>query len=171
MSELADIAALHADERVWLHRPEGRHTSVEHTRSKVVQMEHQWARDGLGYWVARLQQPVAGLPAGACVGVGGCAVEADRGWWNLYYRFRPESHGHGLATELCQAALTAARSVDTQRPVIASLLEENLASKMTAERAGLSLQWRGSDKARASAVRLVYADRTLDADELAAVLA
>ena len=107
MPELADIVALHADERVWRHRPEGRHTSIEHTRSKVTEMEHQWNRDGLGYWVARLRRPLAGLPAGTCVGVGGCAVEGDRDWWNLYYRFRPESHGHGLATELCQAALRA----------------------------------------------------------------
>ena len=170
MSELADINALHADERVWRHRPEGRHTSIEHTRNKVTAMEHQWNRDGLGYWVARLHQPLAGLPAGACVGVGGCAVERHRGWWNLYYRFRPESHGHGLATELCQAALRAARSVDAERPVIASLHEENLASKATAERAGLSLQWRGPGKESAGAVLLVYADRTIDTEELAELL-
>jgi hypothetical protein len=130
MSALDDIAALHGDERVWRHRPEGRHTSIEYTRSKIAAMERRWARDGLGYWVARLHQPLAGLPAGACVGVGGCAVESPRGGWNLYYRFRPESHGHGLA-----------------------------------------LQWSGAGKDDDDgAVHLVYADRTLDTQELAALL-
>lgn len=169
MAELADIAALHADPRVWRHRPEGRHTSVEHTRRKVIEMEQQWTRDGLGYWVARLRQPIAELPVGACVGVGGVAVEAHRGWWNLYYRFRPEAHGHGLATELCQAALTAARSVGAERPVIASLLQDNVASEATAKAAGLRLQWSGPDMERSDAIRLIYADRAVNAAELAAL--
>jgi len=125
---------------------------------------------GLGYWVARLRQPLAGLPAGTCVGVGGCAVEGNRGGWNLYYRFLPESQGHGLATELCQAALEAARSVDAGRPVIASPAEENLASRATAERAGLRLQWRGPGGPPDGGVRLVLADRTIGTEELAALL-
>lgn len=164
MAELAEIAALHADERVWRYRPQGRHTSMHYTRTKVVAMEEQWHRDGLGYWVARLRGPVAGLPVGACVGVGGCAVEGRRDWWNLYYRFRPEAHGHGLATELCQAALAAARSVAAGRPVVATLAETNDASRATAERAGLRLQWRGHD--HEGIVQLIYADRELDASEL-----
>lgn len=127
-------------------------------------MEQQWARDGLGYWTARLREPVAELPAGAFVGVGGCAVESPRDWWNLYYRFRPESQGHGLATELSEAALTAAHAVDAGRPVVASLLADNHASRVTAERAGLRLQWREPDEGRSDAVRLIYADRAIDAD-------
>lgn len=162
MADLEDVAALHADERVWRHRPEGRHTSVEYTRGKVIGMERQWARDGLGYWTARLRAPVGDLPAGAFVAVGGCAVE-EPGWWNLYYRFRPESQGHGLATELSDAALTAAHAADAARPVVASLHADNHASRVTAERAGLQLQWREPDEARPDTVRLIYADRTLDA--------
>ncbi|CAI9414389.1 GNAT family N-acetyltransferase [Nocardioides sp. T2.26MG-1] len=163
MAELDEVAALHADERVWQHRPEGRHPSVEHTRGKVVGMEQQWARDGLGYWTARLRQPIGELRAGEFVGVGGCAVETPDAWWNLYYRFRPEAHGHGLAAELSQAALTAAHDVDGDRPVVAILLEDNHASRVTAERAGLRLQRREPDGGRPDAVRLIYADRTLDA--------
>lgn len=117
--------------------------SVEYTRAKVTTMEQQWTRDGLGYWVARLRQPVAGASANTFVGVGGCAIEANEEWWNLYYRLRPESHGHGFATEICHAALAAAHAIDAERPVLANLLEENKASKATAERAGLHLQWRG----------------------------
>ena len=167
MAELDEVAALHADERVWRHRPEGRHTSVEYSRGKVVEMEQQWARDGLGYWTARLRAPIGDLPAGAFVGVGGCAVGAPESWWNLYYRFRPGSQGHGLATELSEAALTAAHAVDAERPVVASLLADNHASRVTAERAGLQLQWREPGEARPDAVRLIYADRTLDSHSAA----
>ena len=67
-------------------------------------------------------------------------------------------------------ALGAARSADAERPVIASLAEDNLASKATAERAGLRLQWRGPGEAPGGADRLVYADRTIDTRELAALL-
>jgi RimJ/RimL family protein N-acetyltransferase len=170
MDELDELAALHADERVWLHRPDGRHVSVEYSRAKVAEMEQQWSRDGLGYWVARLGQPIAGVSADTFVGVGGCAVEASGDWWNLYYRLRPELHGHGFATEICHAALAAAHSVCAERPVLANLLEENRASKATAERAGLQLQWRGHGRGSPEAVRLIYADRPLDADQLAAVV-
>lgn len=129
-------------------------------------MENQWRRDGLGYWVARLRHPLGQLPAGAFVGVGGCAFDAHKDAWNLYYRFRPESHGHGLATELANAAIAAAHRVAPERPVVASLVEHNAASKTTAERAGLRLQWRGPDASNPGAVRLVLADRALDADQL-----
>ena len=169
MAELDEVAALHADERVWTHLPQGRHPSVDHTRTKIDAMEHQWSRDGLGYWVARLRQPLAGLSIGDFVGIGGCAIESDARWWNLYYRFRPESQGNGLAAELCQAALLAARSVNAERPVVARLVEHNRASKATAERAGLRLQWRGPDSDGSDAVRLVYADRSLDAELLGAI--
>ncbi len=81
MDELDELAALHADERVWLHRPDGRHVSVAYSRAKVAEMEQQWSRDGLGYWVARLGQPIAGGSADTFVGVGGCAVEASGDWW------------------------------------------------------------------------------------------
>lgn len=171
MAELDEIAALHADERVWRHRPEGRHASVDHTRGKVLEMEEQWRRDGLGYWTAHLRHPLGQLPAGAFVGVGGCAVESHGEPWNLYYRLRPESQGHGLATELAKAAVAAAQRVAPDRSVIASLLEQNVASKKTAERAGLRLQWRGPDAGIPGAVRLLLADRPLDIDQLTALVA
>ena len=55
-------------------------------------------------------------------------------------------------------------------PVTAKLLERNEASRRTAEAAGLQLVWRGRDLGNAdeTAVRLVYADRELDAATLRA---
>ena len=79
------------------------------------------------------------------VGTGGCALRVGTSWWNLYYRLTPAAWGHGLAAELVTAALDAARAVDPSRPVVAYLLEHNVESRVRAERAGLSLVWRGPD--------------------------
>jgi RimJ/RimL family protein N-acetyltransferase len=94
-------------------------------------------------------------------------------WWNLYYRFTPPAWGLGLAAELVDAALDAARAVEPDRPVIAYLLEHNVESRGRAERAGLTQVWRGPDAGNPDpdAVRLVYADRPLPADLLARVTA
>jgi RimJ/RimL family protein N-acetyltransferase len=165
------MAVLHADERVWRHLPIGRHTDVEQTRAYLLERERQWDRDGLGYWVARLTEPVGELASGAVAGIGGCAIPAGTTWWNLYYRLAPEVHRHGLATELCRAAIGAAHRTQESLPVIAFLVEHNHASKSTAERAGLSLAWRGPDAGNPdpTAVRLIYSDRILDDPRLNAL--
>ena len=171
LDHLDEMAALHADERVWRHLPSGRHTDREQTREYLLERERQWQRDGLGYWVARLRQRVGDLAAGQTAGIGGCAIPAGSTWWNLYYRLKPEVHGHRLAAELCAMAIKAARRVDSTQPVIAFLLEHNRASKATAERAGLTLAWRGPDAGNPDpqAVRLIYADRALDDTRLQAL--
>ena len=63
------------------------------------------------------------------------------------------------------AAIEAARTVDPERPVVAVLLEHDERSRGLAERAGLELFWRGPDAGDPdpAAVRLVHADRVLDA--------
>jgi hypothetical protein len=57
--------------------------------------------------------------------------------------------------------------------VIAYLLEHNVQSRGRAEKAGLSLVWRGPDAGNPDpdAVRLVYADRPLPGDLLARITA
>lgn len=157
--------ALMSDPAVWAHLPSGRHTSPERTAEAIQHSVGHWERGGLGYWTARLLVDLAGTPlrAGDVVGTGGCALRVGTAWWNLYYRLTPAAWGHGLAAELVTAALDAAREVDPDRPVVASLLEHNVESRVRAERAGLSLVWRGPDAGNPdpSAVRLVYADRPL----------
>ena len=171
LGDLDAMASLHADERVWRHLPSGRHTDVEQTRRYLVERERQWRSDGLSYWVAWLRASVGQLDAGQVAGIGGCGIPSGSTWWNLYYRLTPEVHGHGLATELCRAAISAAHRVRRDLPVVAFLLEHNHASKATAERAGLALAWRGQDVGNPdpSAVRLIYADRHLDAARLSAI--
>jgi hypothetical protein len=67
----------------------------------------------------------------------------------------------------------AHRAVEADRPVIACRLEHNVPSRVRAERAGLSLVWRGPDAGNPdpAAVRLVFSDRTIDADLLARISA
>ena len=107
------------------------------------------------------------------VGTGGCALRIGTSWWNLYYRLTPAAWGLGLAAELVDAALDAARIVAPQRPVLAYLLEHNTRSRGRVERAGLSLLWRGPDAGNPDpdAVRLIYADRPLPGDLLTRVAA
>jgi RimJ/RimL family protein N-acetyltransferase len=168
--DLDEHYALLSDPGGWRHLPSGRHTSPERTRETIEHSLRHWARDGLGYWTARLlvDLPDAGLTAGEVVGTGGCAVRDGDTWWNLYYRLTPRAWGLGLAAELATAAMDAAHTVDPDRPVVAYLLEHNRESRGRAERTGLTLQSRGPDAGNPDpdAVRLVYADRPLDPDLL-----
>jgi RimJ/RimL family protein N-acetyltransferase len=165
-ADLDEHFALMSDPGTWAHLPSGRHTSPERTADGIAHSQRHWARDGLGYWTARLRADadVPGLRPGHVVGTGGCAVREGTTWWNLYYRFTPPAWGRGLAAELVAAALDAAHAVAPDRPVVAYLLEHNAESRGRAERAGLFLQWRGPDAGNPdpAAVRLVYADRPLD---------
>ena len=167
--------ALMTDPAVWEHLPTGRHTAQEQTSAGIQHSLGHWQRDGLGYWTARLREDLDGtsLRAGAVVGTGGCAVRVGTAWWNLYYRLARPAWGLGLAAELVAAALDAAHAVDPDRPVVAYLLEHNAESRGRAERAGLTLAWRGPDAGNPDpdAVRLIYADRPLSDDLLARITA
>jgi RimJ/RimL family protein N-acetyltransferase len=167
--------ALMSDPGVWAHLPSGRHTELARTMEGIRHSGGHWERDGLGYWTARLREGLPGTPlrAGDMVGTGGCALRVGTSWWNLYYRLTPPAWGLGLAAELVDAALDAARTVAPERPVVAYLLEHNAESRGRAEKAGLSLVWRGPDAGNPdpSAVRLVYADRPLPGELLGRVTA
>jgi RimJ/RimL family protein N-acetyltransferase len=173
--DLDEHFALMSDPGVWAHLPSGRHTDPTQTAAGIEHSVGHWERDGLGYWTARLREDLPGTPlqAGDVVGTGGCAVRVGTVWWNLYYRLTPAAWGRGLAAELVDAALQAARAVDPDRPVVAYLLEHNAESRGRAERSGLELVWRGPDAGNPdpAAVRLVYADRPLPGELLGRVTA
>jgi RimJ/RimL family protein N-acetyltransferase len=163
-SDLDDLYALNANPRVWQHFPSGRHVDRAATVRQLDVFRQSWTAAGLGYWAARLRS------TGEFVGAGGCGLRRDV-TWNLYYRIRPEAQGRGYASEVVGAALGAAHDVRPELPVTAFLLEHNVASRRTAERAGMQLAWRGPDAGNPdpSAVRLVYADRPLTENQLAAM--
>ena len=164
--DLDEHFALMSDPDVWRHLPSGRHTEPARTAEGIWHSVDHWARDGLGYWTARLREDLPGttLRAGAVVGTGGCALRVGTSWWNLYYRFTPAAWGKGLAAELVTAAMDAAHAVAPDRPIVAYLLEHNVESRGRAERSGLQLVWRGPDAGNPDldAVRLVYADRPIE---------
>jgi RimJ/RimL family protein N-acetyltransferase len=174
-ADLDELFALMSDAGTWAHLPSGRHTSPEQTTAGIEHSAGHWARDGLGYWTARLRDDasVPGLGPGAVVGTGGCALRVGTTWWNLYYRFTPAAWGQGLAAELVPTAIECAHAVAPDRPVVAVLLEHNVESRGRTERAGLSLVWRGPDAGNPdpSAVRLVYADRAVSDDLLGRIAA
>ncbi len=158
---------LNADPEGWRHFPQGRHTSRERTLTDVERAVAAWDRDGLAYWAAR--------PHGSpdLAGFGGVRLLPDVAVWNVGFRFAPRFQGLGLAREVAQAGLDAAGVRRPDVPVIAYLLEHNTASKRLVERLGLQLVWRGADAGNLDpeAVRLVYADRPLTEEVLAALAA
>ena len=163
LSDLSELHSLQADPRVWGHFPSGRATSLEDTRSWLAALQSSWREDGLGTWVVRGAED-------EFLGYGGCRLAGGGAYWNLGYRLRPEVHGRGIATELSRAAIDAARRQDPDVPVVAYLLEHNEASAGVARKLGLTLAWRGPDAGNPDpdAVRLVFADRELSEEQLAA---
>ncbi len=124
-----------------------------------------WDDDGLGTWVARVPN------SATIIGYGGCSIRQGI-YWNLGYRFAFDAQGQGFATEISLEAVEQAKLVRAELPVVAYLLEHNTASARVAEKAGLALVHRGPDAGNPNpnAIRLVYADRELNAEELAATL-
>ena len=163
--DVAGLFAICSDSRVWSHYPSGRHRSAEQTRTMVQRWQNGWDAVGLGAWSVRLRGDMRVIGYGGCWVVGGA-------YWNLGYRLAADAHGHGHATELACEAVARTRDVNAALPVVAYLVEGNFASERVARKAGLTLVYRAPDAGNpdASAIRLVYADRRLTPDALAAAL-
>ncbi|PRY14126.1 GNAT family N-acetyltransferase [Kineococcus rhizosphaerae] len=156
-ADLDDVFALYSDPAVWEHFPSRRHTHRDATAQLLEHVDESWRLIGLGSWVARDAD-------GTLVGTGGCDLRLGLAW-NLGYRLARSAWGRGFAQEVIRAALAAAGRVRPDLAVTAYLLEHNVRSKATAERAGLDLVWTGPDAGNPDrdAVRLLYADRPLSA--------
>lgn len=191
IGDLDDVFEIFSDPRVWTHFPSGRMTSREEAESFLLQRIADWEVDGLGTWIVREE------PGGPMLGSCGCSVRrlaavddsvqvgadgsvqtaADgpvlvEAFWNLGYRFRPEVQGRGYASRVASLAVAEAQARKPELPVVAYLLEHNIASKAVAEKIGLVQQHRAPDAGNPDpqAIRLVYADRELDARQLDATL-
>jgi RimJ/RimL family protein N-acetyltransferase len=163
--DVAAVSAICSDPRVWTHFPSKRHTDPSETARAVARWASGWATNGLDAWVARERG------TDAVLGYGGCGLREDA-FWNLGYRLAPTAQGRGYATELARAALDRALAADPDLPVVASLLAHDAASEAVARRLGMTLAHRGPDAGNPdpTAVRLVYADRPLSGDRLAAAM-
>lgn len=160
------VHALYADERVWRHAPQGRHTSMAQTRAMVGEWIEEWRVAGLGQWEARRRAD------GKFLGNVGCASRSGGSWWSLSYRLHPDAQGQGFATEAATVAISAARAVAPARPIIASLLEHNSASRRVAESVGMVLVHPGPDPRSAGVVvtRLLFADGPVSSETIDVVL-
>lgn len=161
-SDADGVYAICSDARVWEHFPSLRHTSIEQSHAQLERWMTAWEHDALGTWIVR--EP--GNPR--IIGYGGASVKREA-FWNIGYRFAPDLHGRGYATEVSLEAMRQLKGLRPELPVVAYLLEHNVASARVAEKIGLTLIHRGPDVGNpdANAVRLVYADRPLNAAELA----
>lgn len=177
LQDLDEVFEIYSDPRVWTHFPSGRMVKREEAEAFLLTRIADWEIDGLGIWIVRESE------GGPALGTCGCGVRRmplvdewnpDRieAHWNLGYRFRPEAQGRGYATEISRLAIARAQELKPELPVIAYLLEHNMASQKVAEKVGLSLQHRGPDAGNPDpqAMRLVFADRTLNPTQLAAAL-
>ena len=156
IDDVDDWHTIHADPRVWEHFPSGRHTERAASADAVEAAIAGWGL-GLSYWSVRI------APDGPVIGCGGCRPVGGQDRWNLYYRFSPELQGNGYATELGRVALEAANAVEPDWPVVAIMLEHNVASWKVADRLGLQRISVGPDEGNPDpdAVRYTYADRPL----------
>lgn len=163
--DLDGLAEIYRDPRVWTHFPTLRHTSSGQTEAMLDEWIAAWGRDGLGPRIVR------GLDDDTVLGHAGCSWRPS-GWVNLGYRFAAETHGHGLATEAARVVVVEAVAIWPDAPVVAYLLEHNVASMKVAEKLGMALQHRAPDAGNPdpAAVRLVYADRALTPEQRAATV-
>lgn len=160
------VFSVYSDPETWLHLPAGRHTRRAQSDAVIARSIKSWKEFGLGEWAIFYRGPGPGGsgPDGSFVGTGGVSM-TPAGVWNLGYRLSPSWWGRGLASEVARAAVDAAKSTDSSRPITARILTNNPASASVARRVGLSLIWEGPTTADAAdgIGGQIYADRAVGA--------
>jgi RimJ/RimL family protein N-acetyltransferase len=103
LSDMSRLVALTTDPRVHRHSPTGPPT-LQQSRAAIRESIAAWHRDGIGHWVVEYDGRLTGV-----TGVRPIEINDDR-YWNVYYRFAPETWGKGIASEAVRAGLAAARA-------------------------------------------------------------
>lgn len=183
IADLSETHRVYSDPATWQHLPSARHSELAQSEQMVHRAEDGWATHGAGSWAVRLRQPVNDLAAGTFIGTGGISATVGEAW-NLGYRLTPASWGKGLATELALSAVAFAAEISPQTPVTGRVLENNPASFVVLEKAGLQLRWSYAELAPSedsphhedphstiALPRRIYADRELDPELLAQLIA
>jgi ribosomal-protein-alanine N-acetyltransferase len=135
----ADIDAIyrvHHDPRACAHNPSDLLATRADAEDLYRRWDEHWRRHGFGYWVIRPRDGAEPRPS-----LGFCGLKlmrfADREVLNLFYRLDPAAWGDGVATEAAVAVVDWAVAHLPDRPVIARVRPDNLASATVAARAGL----------------------------------
>jgi len=134
----ADLQALfeiHGDPRTNRFNPHGPMQSLQAAQALLDRLGAHWAEHGFGYWMVALRA----APERA-LGIGGLIEKEVPGCQglNLYYRFRPEAWGRGLASAMGRRAIAFADTVLGRRhDVFARVRPDNQPSIRVLERLGL----------------------------------
>jgi ribosomal-protein-alanine N-acetyltransferase len=131
LADTARVATLSTDPRVNRHSPSGPPTDPE-SRAAVRASITAWQRDGIGHWLVEHDGRLAGI-----AGVRPIKLPGDL-YWNVYYRFAPETWGRGIASEAVRAALTAARGHLPGRPFVVRTRPTNEPAIRLARAVGLT---------------------------------
>ena len=190
------LHSLYTDPATWGHFPMGRWSDPRQSRSFVTSSRASFRRLGIGQFAVRRRgkgrvigstgafvlahegdtpmrivtdttAPQDLVPTGALVNIG--------------WRLRPDVWGRGYATEAARAVLDLLAERVPDLAVTAAVLSTNPASERVCRRLGLDLVWQGvtGEALRVrmhrppvpggeACTRLVFADRPLDPDLLAA---
>jgi ribosomal-protein-alanine N-acetyltransferase len=131
IADTARVVALFTDPRVNRHSPTGAPSAGE-SRMRVRESVAAWERDGIGHWVVEHEGRFAGV----------CGVRpielAGTSYWNVFYRFAPETWGSGIASEAVRAGLQAARARVPGRRFAARTRPTNEPAIRLAEAVGLT---------------------------------
>jgi ribosomal-protein-alanine N-acetyltransferase len=128
--DLDAVFLLHSDPATYAHNPTTPDLDVAASRRRLHGWIDDWSDHGFGYWSVR------STADGEVVGFAG----VRHSQWlaqpvlNLYYRFRPDTWGRGLATEAARHAVSLSA---VHVPVLARTRPANIASQRTALAAGL----------------------------------
>jgi RimJ/RimL family protein N-acetyltransferase len=131
LADMSWMVALSTDPRVNRHSPSGPPT-VQESRAAVRTSIACWRRDGIGHWLVEFDGRLAGI-----TGVRPNQLHGDL-YWNVYYRFAPETWGSGIASEAVRAAMAAARGHLPGRPFVVRTRPTNEAAIRLAQAVGLS---------------------------------
>jgi RimJ/RimL family protein N-acetyltransferase len=131
LADTTRVVGLYVDPRVNRHSPSGAPTAAE-SRDRVRESVAAWARNGIGYWIVEHEGQLAGV-----TGVRPTELAGDT-YWNVFYRFAPETWGRGIAVEAVRAAVPVARVHVPGRRFVARTRPGNEAAIRLALAVGLS---------------------------------
>lgn len=134
-----DVYALYADPRSEQLYRESPDPDLETSMKRLQRWMDDWENDGTGYFVVQNK--------GLTVGFAGVRSTNATEWnetnepvLNLFYRFVPESQGHGFLGEAVRAVIDYAREQFRDMPIVAILLANDVASITLIKHFGFEFQ-------------------------------
>jgi [ribosomal protein S5]-alanine N-acetyltransferase len=132
-ADIDDIYRIHRDPKACAHNPSDMLATRSDAEDLFGRWDGHWRRHGFGYWVIR--------ELGGEGVLGFCGLKlmrlGEREVLNLFYRLDPPAWGDGVATEAATAVVAWAVADVPDRPVVARVRPDNIASARVAARAGL----------------------------------